>query len=309
MFKILSYIIIISIYATSASLSNSNVFIYATINKEIITNYDIKNEISYLQLLNPNLAQLNNEDKIKIAKNSLINEMIKKEEIKKMFDLDKDNPFVNDYLKDLFQKLNINNEKDLETILKEKEIYTLTDIKEKLKIEILWNELIYVKYFNQVRINKENLIKRIDSLTKDIRKEYFLSEILFEKKINEDLKTLTNKINSSILEIGFSNTANIYSISETSKYGGKVGWIEEGNLSDLIFQSLKELSIGDHTEVIKVNNNFIILKVDEIRSKKIEIDKEDELKKMINFETNKQLNQFSKIYFNKSKINYTINEK
>ena len=31
-------------------------------------------------------------------------------------------------------------------------------------------------------------------------------------------------------------------------------------------------------------------------------------KKMIKFETNKQLNQFSKIYFDKSKINYSINE-
>ena len=29
---------------------------------------------------------------------------------------------------------------------------------------------------------------------------------------------------------------------------------------------------------------------------------------MIKYETNKQLNQFSRIYFEKSKINYSINE-
>ena len=30
---------------------------------------------------------------------------------------------------------------------------------------------------------------------------------------------------------------------------------------------------------------------------------------MIKFETNKQLNQFARIYFNKARLNYTINEK
>ena len=33
------------------------------------------------------------------------------------------------------------------------------------------------------------------------------------------------------------------------------------------------------------------------------------IEKMIKFETNKQLNQFSRIFFDKSKINYNINEK
>ena len=120
---------------------------------------------------------------------------------------------------------------------------------------------------------------------------------------------MIERINLSIKEIGFNNTANVYSISETSKYGGKVGWVEENNLSSVIFQKLNKLDIGEHTDVIKVNNNFLILKIDEIRSKEIKVDRETELKKMINFETNNQLNQFSKIYFNKSKMNYTINEK
>ena len=153
------------------------------------------------------------------------------------------------------------------------------------------------------------LLKKIDSLSKDLRKEYFLSEIIFEKKINDDLNSLINKINSSILEIGFNNTANIYSISETSKYGGEVGWVDENNLSSLISKNLNKINVGEHTGVIKINNNFIILKIEEVRSKEVSIDKDEELKKMINFETNNQLNQFSKIFFNKSKMNYIINEK
>ena len=42
---------------------------------------------------------------------------------------------------------------------------------------------------------------------------------------------------------------------------------------------------------------------------KIKIDEELMLKKMIDYEKNKQLNQFSNIYFNKIKVNYSINEK
>ena len=212
-------------------------------------------------------------------------------------------------MKNLFQKLNVDNEVDFKKILSQKKTYSLNEIKQKLKIEILWNQLIYSKYINQVKINKEVLLKKINSLSKNSRKEYSLSEIVFEKKINDDLNSLINKINSSILEIGFNNTANIYSISETSKYGGKVGWVDENNLSSLIFQNLNKINVGEHTNVIKINNNFIILKIEEIRSKEININKDEELKKMISFETNNQLNQFSKIYFNKSKMNYVINEK
>ena len=52
----------------------------------------------------------------------------------------------------------------------------------------------------------------------------------------------------------------------------------------------------------------MILKIDEIRLKEISINKENELNKIIKYETNKQLNQFSRIYFDKSKINYIVNE-
>ncbi len=48
--------------------------------------------------------------------------------------------------------------------------------------------------------------------------------------------------------------------------------------------------------------------VNEIKISKIEIDKEKEFDKLVKFETNKQLNQFSKIFFNKVSVNYSVNE-
>ena len=94
-----------------------------------------------------------------------------------------------------------------------------------------------------------------------------------------------------------------------SKLGGKLGWVNESSLSQKILDQLKLTKEGEHTKIVQVGKNYLILKIDQIRSNEIKIDKQKELEKLIQIETNKQLNQFSRIYFDKSKINYSINEK
>jgi len=302
---IFSYIILL--FFSTSSFSQTKIYIEASVENEIITNYDIQKEIKYLQILNNDLKNLNDSKKIEIAKNSLINEIIKKREIIKIFDFEDENLFVKEYLKDFYIKLNVSNEKDFKEILLRDKNYSVEEIKEKLKVEILWNELIYSKYANQIKIDKNTLIKKINNLDNKIRKEYLLSEIVFMKPYNENLKDFKKKIITSISEIGFNNTANIYSVAESSKLGGKLGWIDENNLSEFIFKELKKINEGEYTNVINIRNNYMILKIEKIRLKEISINKENELNKMIKYETNKQLNQFSRIYFEKSKINYTIN--
>ena len=112
MFKNFFLIISISILLINKIYAKNNVFIYATINQDIITNFDIKKEIEYLKILNPDLSKLNKEKIFQISKNSLIKEIIKKNEIKKFFDLEKENPFVKDYLKDLYLSLNFKDENE-----------------------------------------------------------------------------------------------------------------------------------------------------------------------------------------------------
>ena len=309
MLRRIVYILIISFFTSSNSYSNTSVFIYATVNDQIITNYDIEKEIFYLKILNPQLSQLDKKQVFQIGKDSLINEIVKLNEIKKLFDLKIENKFVNEYLKKLYTKLNFNNIEEFEKSLLISNNYSLEEIRQKIKIEIFWNELIYLRYNDQVRINKDLMIKKIESLDKKTRKEYLLSEIVFEKKKDENLNQKVNKIKSSIIEIGFNNTANIYGISDSAKLGGKIGWIDENNLSETISTKLKDIKEGQYTDIIQIGNNFLILKVEKIKTKEISINKEQELDNMIKFETNKQLNQFSKIFFDKSKINYSINEK
>ena len=308
MFKKFTLLIIIYFIFVSFALSENKVYIAVYIDDEILTNQDIKKEAEYLKTLNPTLTKIDNKKIFQISKDSLINEIIKKKEIEKIFDTStaQETPAIQEYLKNFYEKLNFNNEKEFEIFLSNSSTYSIEEVKKKLKVEIMWNELIYYRYINQVNIDKDKLLSKIDKLNNKTRKEYELSEIVFKIKQNEDLE---KKINLSISDIGFNNTANIFSISNSAKLGGKIGWINESNLSNVVSNKLIDMNEGEITKPIKIGSNFIILKIEKIREKQIEINKEEELNKMIKFETNKQLNQLSKIFFDKSKINYNINEK
>ena len=308
MFKLIFYKILFLFFILISQSYGENVFIKVNVDDNIITNIDIKKEINYLIVLNPKLLELDENSKKEIAKKSIIKEIIKKKEIIKFIDFKKKNSLEDEMLKNLYNKSNTN-QNEFEKILLEKDSYNIEEIKEKLKIEIFWNDLIYLKFKDQIKIDERELSKKIENLSDKDIKEYSLSEIVFEKKKDESLDVLMKRINSSIENIGFENTANIYSISDSAKFGGKIGSIKESNLSKKIIDEIDNLEQGQHSKVIQIGNNFLILKIDKIELKKLEIDKNKELEKMIKFETNRQLKQFSKIYFSKSKINYIINEK
>ena len=307
--KILKIIILLFNLQFLPVSANSNLTIEVIIDDKIITNYDIIKEGEYLKLLNPNLQNLNDDKIYPIAKNNLINETIKNKEIKKIFDLKKENPIINTIYENLFKKIGFQNEQEFKNILLKKKNYTPLQIKEKLMTEIYWNDLIFLKYKNQISINEDDLKNKINSQKNNLKTEYALSEIIFERKIDTNPEIQINNIKNSIETIGFNNTANVYSISDSSKFGGKVGWIDENSLAITILEKLKNLDVGDVTDVIQLGNSYLLIKIEDKRTIEINIDKETELKKMIKFEQNQQLSRFSIIYFNKAKMNYSINEK
>ena len=299
--------ILILLYSQINLLSEINII--AVIDDKIITNYDIQKEINYLEILNPNLINLTKDQKISIAKKTLIKEIIKSKEInKKITNLDKENFFTKDQFKQLYSRLNYSNEEEFEKDLKKKNNYSINEIKNKIDIELNWNELIYSKYINQVKIDKKKLLNKIENYKNEKFYELNLSEIIFKKEKDSDLDKLFKEIELSINEIGFNNTANIYSISDTSKFGGNIGWINENSFSDNVKNKLNHLKVGERTEIFGIGNNFLILKLNDRRLKENLFDKDEELEKLINEETNTQLNKFSKIYFDKIAKNYSINE-
>ena len=308
MLKKILIILLVQLSLISKLSSSENITIVGKIANKIITSYDVKKETSYLKILNSNLSNLDDKKIFEIGKNSLSNELIKKKELKKFFDFNKKNPFLEKVFQNFYKDLNLENENEFKKYLSNKKTYSADEIKEKLKIEIMWNQLIYELYNRQVSIDENELLIRIDN-EKNIIKEYLLYEIFFKIENNENLNEKSEKILSSIGDIGFNNTANLYSISDSSSYGGKIGWVKETNLSEIIKIELEKINVGQHSKVIQIGNNFLILKIEDKRSSNKTIDKKTRLEELKKFEVNKQLNLYSNIHFNKIKINYSLNEK
>ena len=306
--KILIIIVILIINLNFKSHASESVFVQYKINDEIITNIDVENESRYLIALNNELKKLSDKKILEIAKISIIKETIKKIELMKYFKLDQKNPVLDSVIKNFYLKLELNNEDEFMKYLSNYNL-TIQDIKKKIEVETVWNQLIYEKFKNQLNIDENALRNRINTNTISKEKiEYLLSEIIFDKKKNESLNEKMKQINESITDIGFKNTANIYSVSDSAKFGGVIGWVNEDNLSKKIIKIIKELKIGEYSKKIQLGNSFLILKVDNIRKENVEIDKKKEFDKMVKFEKNRQLEKFSKIYYNKIKINTAISE-
>ena len=306
--KLLIILISISLLTNVPLLSDEKVFIVFDIDTQIITNIDIEKESRYLVTLNSQLKKLSQKKILNISKESALREKIKEIEILKYFDLEEKNPLIEKYIENFYLRLKLENKIEFSNLLNSYGL-SMEYVEKKINIELKWNQLIYEKYKNQVNINVDKLKKQISknkSATK--KKVYLLSEIIFEIDNQKNLDNKIKNINESIEEIGFKNTANIYSVSNTAKFGGEIGWVEEERLSKKIMKEIKKLDINETTLPFQNGGSFMILKIDNIKYEEKIINEKIQLEKNIQFETDKQLERFSKIYYNRLKINTAINE-
>ncbi len=278
------------------------------INDEIITSLDLEEEIKYLKALNPGLNKLNNKEIIEISKKSILRENIKQIEIFKNFENPKVPLEILDQLvKNIYSKIGINNLEDFKNYLNSNQI-DYRKVLNKIEIEALWNELIFLKYSEKIKIDKNKLREEVKKNIYRENKSYLMSEIIFEVSQTETAKNKYKKIRDAIADKGFENAALIYSISETANIGGKLNWINESSLNDTIRNILKSKKTNEFTEPITIPGGFLILQINEIKYTKSERNVDEELEKLINIKKNNQLNQFSKIYFNRVKEDMSINE-
>lgn len=215
-------IIFFSQFFSNLTLSEKGSFILLKIDNQIITNIDVENEKNYLLAINENLSSLSNDQIFEIAKDSLIREKIKKNELEKFFDVKIYSSYIDGLLEDFQIKLGFKDAEDLEQYLFTKDLKIET-VKFKLNIEALWNQLIYSRYNNQIEIDENKLKEKIKNVDfKNEKKLISISEIIFSANTKLEIEETYKKIINSINDIGFANTANIYSISETAKFGVKL---------------------------------------------------------------------------------------
>lgn len=303
--KIILYILSILFYS---NISQANIEIKYKIGENIITNIDILNEQNYLIFLRPGINKLSKKEIEKISENSLIREIIKREELKKIYkDIEKIK-LDKKLKKNLLNFKNVKNEDELRNLINKNNL-KYSKIMEKMKYESLWNDFIFRKYNSMVRIDKDKLKKELKvKISNNKKYEYLLYEILFEVQNNEALTNKYKEILEYIDKNNFNDAAAKYSISNSSIRGGEIGWVKETLLSKKLNNILKVKKKGELTKPIKYPNGYLILKINQKKEMKQILSFEDELKELINFERNKQLNQFSLLFYKKIKQNTVINE-
>ena len=315
-YKIVRFVILVIFFVNFCLLfghsnASQNIKIIVKIDNTIITSEDINYETNYLTALNKDLKKLKKEEIFEIAKISLIKEKIKENEIEKYIDIQSlDNEeLIDNIIEDVYKRLGFNYITDFEIYLKTFELST-NEVKKKLNIEMLWNQLIAAKYKNRININEEKIRKKIQEEKIDYQNliEYDLSEIIFSAKNIEDLRSKTKKIKEAINNTSFETAANIFSISDTANFGGNIGKVNENQLSNTIKNELQNININEFTEPINVGNNFLILKVNKKKFINLKLNEDEIVKRMIGIEKKRQYENFSLIYYNKIKLNSQINE-
>ena len=290
-------------FLSTQVFSKITVEVLYKVNDKIITNIDLENEKKFLIFLNPDLKNLSKTQINTISLNSLKNRKIKEIELIKYFDFEKEN-LGKRYLENFTANSSYKNLDNLKIQLENFNL-SFNYFETNFIIDNLWREFVYSKFKSMIKIDIDKLKKQIKKNISGIE-ELNLSEILFEIKSDTNLDELSKSIYLEIEKSGFEAAATIYSISDTKKFGGKLGWVRSNQISDIIYNEIKK---GKKlTNPIKTRNGYIILKINEIRNVTEEINLDEELDKLVLIETEKELNKLGYIYFNKIKKRTFINE-
>tara|TARA_B100001989_G_C24505965_1_gene447553 strand:- start:240 stop:1088 length:849 start_codon:yes stop_codon:yes gene_type:complete len=279
------------------------------IDNDIITTFDIYEEIKFLKLFNPQLNNLSENEIFEISKNSILKDRIKRIEILKFVkEIKVDDRFLVRLIKNRYSEIGLNSLDSFENYLSKNKL-DVDKVKEKISTELIWNDIIFQKFNSKVSVNREEIKKNIlENPQKKTQEKLLLSEITFNVDKKVDFEKKSKKIFDDIEKTGFKNAALIHSESSTASNGGLIGWVKFDNINNSIKTEISNLNIGQYSKPVRTSSGFIIVKIEDKKVDKIDINLNREIEEMIKFKTNEQLDQFSNIYFNKIKKDLTIHE-
>ena len=293
--KFIIFFFIICFNLSQNVSSNINDKIVAKIGNQIITNFDIINEVNTILALSKRTANKTDlEDLRRIAFSSIKKLLIKENEVKKYKIRNYNQLDVDNYIAGVEKNLeleNINLEDHFQRYGANYEIFVqgvITNFK--------WNTLIYSLYKKQLDIDEELIKAELNNLLKDIKeiKEFNLSEIVLENWDENILKTVLQ----SIKENGFEKTAIQYSNSISSAQGGSIGWVASNSISNVYLNEIKNLKKSQNSKPIKINNNIVIIKLNDkrfINQNNLDIAKVE--KNIIDRKKEEKLNIFSNSHY------------
>ena len=271
--------------------------LYATVGNKAITRSDILNEIkSILILNNMSYSDEKRQELQQMAVKSVIKRNIKEIEIDKNDFLEFSQTDLNFHLNRLASNANM----DLAT-LKNICISNGLDfsiIENQMKIELLWNSLIFHLYRNKISVNLGEIDKllKLNQNKKEFN-EYLISEIVVKAVEKDKLESMIKDIKKKIEIEGFKNVAMKLSISESAMSGGDLGWLNENKLAKKFRSILSNTPIGSLSKPILLNKNILIFKVRDKRKIKKEINLEELKNQLVDSEKTKMLNMYSRSHY------------
>ena len=100
------------------------------------------------------MRNIDNNQILKLAKDSLIREKIKKYEIEKYYEVNYEAEAVDVFIEKMMEKNGFDNKLNFETYLKQNET-NLIELRKKLVIEQTWNKMIFDIYKDRIKIDKK----------------------------------------------------------------------------------------------------------------------------------------------------------
>jgi len=217
-----------------------------SVGNEIITNYDLARELKYLSVITVSqFKNLDDQESRKIAVDSLIKDKIKITALANYDNIIITDEIINSQIVQSTRNIGFKSIEDFEMFL-EFEEYEFDEFKEKVLLELKWNQLVYQFYKNQIVIDKEKIDKKLKTLITKQKKteEYLVYEIFIE---DAAIKELNKKSEEKLTEynVVIEEQDGIIIEAETASYNNKKNFIEE------------EKSIEEVTDV-KTNNQITI---------------------------------------------------
>jgi len=306
-FKKIIYLIITFTLLTSSLYGEIKDGLFATVGNKAITESDIIKEIKIILILSDQPYSVEKREMLQsVAVRESVKRNIKKIEIEKYNNLSYNEMDLSRELIAIAEQANT----DIQT-LKIKFAQNgidFSNVVENIKIELLWNSLIFELYKNRLNINLSEVDEQLENLNKnkDIN-EYLISEIIIEPVSKDKLDFEIKKIKEEIKVQGFEKVAMEKSISDSSINGGDLGWVSQNLISKEFQSKIINTPIGEISDPVLLPKGIVFFKVRDKRISNKIFNIEEAKEQLINSEKTKILNMYSLSHYDTLRRNVAIN--
>ena len=280
--------------------------LFATVGNKAITKSDVLNEIKLILILNNKIFSEEERKKLQqIAVKSIIKRNIKQIEIERINFLEFNQQDVKKEILRLANNINV----DVETLKKicASNQLDFSIIEDQIKIELLWNSLIFQLYKDRLSVNLDEIDEQLKLIqNKKEIEEYLISEIVIKTVENDKLESVIRELKNKIKIEGFESVAISLSISDSASRGGNLGWIKENLFSRKLLPIIANTPLGNISEPILLPRGILIFKVRNKRKIEKNINIEETKNELVNSEKTKILNMHSSAHYNNIRSSVSV---